>query len=973
MIPNLPCLSHPTAILPGSQYQIKISGLTGTQLLDQFNDRNKYNSSIFKPLNDFFPLDKSNSSSPPNYFIAILPQGSTDIGCVCRIINFKKEKNDTDTTLFVKTLQRVIIKKPLLNAGNKIWQSHVELYQDSKFVKEVPDKEVKLTFLQISKVIESLETTINEFNSRYKNVFKKTTSEHFLLLSPLSNTLFFQLNNEQFKKNWSKVKQICKDQTNEFVGIKNIDKTNIDNFFSLLDIFISIIPTSNNEKLQFLICLQFQERILKFIDIVNTFLDIFEQLYSTTNYIKRFYADATVLEKTNFIAAQLKSLKFYVNDVKGIKTKASNKYVDNRILRLGNREDDVDDNADDDGDDIREVRKFMKNIKESGIHGDGQKLLIKDFKRLKKMQSYQHNAEYQVLRNYFDIIVDVPFGNYSGNSEVINLSQSKTILNNDHFGLISVKKRLLEYLAVLKLNQSLDSKKENNTNIGRPPILLLVGPPGVGKTSIAKSIAKVLHRKYQRISLGGVYNEADLRGHRRTYVGAMCGSIINALRKSGKMNPLILLDEIDKISSIDGKKMGKSNGDPEGALLEILDFEQNFSFLDHYIGFPVDISQVLFICTANNLNSISKPLLDRLEIIDIPGYTIEEKIQIGSKFLLPKQIAVNGLNKCYGDFHLSENVWRSLVSGYTRETGVRNLERKLASIVRGKIVEYINNETLKVKDQEKEMREEKQLYKYLGFPLHPITKELLSETQFEDKIGLVNGLSYNSDGSGSVLTFEILRIGSNNNNNNNGSLGPIIKSTGNLGETLQESIEIGTSLVKSIIDKKIIKDIDEAIIDRFLTSEYHLHAPMGGVPKDGPSAGMAITLALLSLAINKPINRKICMTGEITLRGKILPIGGLKEKLLGATMYGMQHVLVPIGNRNDVVTTVTDDIVPYIENIDSDATTLKIDKLVRNKMDLEISYVNDIYDAMHAIWPGVEFSNSDDAFINGNDNLESKL
>ncbi|SMN21536.1 similar to Saccharomyces cerevisiae YBL022C PIM1 ATP-dependent Lon protease, involved in degradation of misfolded proteins in mitochondria [Maudiozyma saulgeensis] len=996
-IAQLPCIVHSTVILPGSQVQIHLENSIASDLLKLFNNKKEYDPEISRILNKQYPLTKNDSTiTPSNYFFGIIPQDFTgDVGCLCRVISFKKLPNDTETTLIIRSLVRIQIETPLLNTGNIIWKSNVTVSNIVDTLSVTSTDQIKPIVLDVLKLTESLETTVNEFIATYKRALKRNTNEHFLLLSPLSNTLFFQLNNSQLKKNWTKIIQLRKEITNDILttdNLSNISDLQLNKLLSLLDNVVAMIATPHMEKLHFLNALQFQDRIISFSNVVNGFINIFTELYSTTDYIKRYYSNATIIEKANLIANQLRSLKYFVNDVKGKPYIAEGSSSPKRIVYMGNttntnNKEYIDDDAVDDDvgeDDLKHIRNFIKNVKGLDIHVDALSMLTKDYRRLKKMHGYQHNAEYQLLRNYFDVIIDIPFGKYSGQDMTIDVVKSRKILNDDHFGLISVKQRLLEYLSVLKLNQMLNVKSNDsneNVSVSRPPILLLVGPPGVGKTSIAKSIAKVLSRKYQRISLGGIYNESDLRGHRRTYVGAMCGSIIDAIRKSGTMNPLILLDELDKVSTMDGKKTSRSNGDPEGALLEILDFEQNFSFMDHYVGFPVDISQVLFLCTANDASTISSPLLDRLEIIKIPGYTTEEKIQIGSKFLLPKQIKMNGFNRIpNGDFKLTTEAWTALVTGYTREAGVRNLERKLASIVRGKIVEYIKdtetNETsqnslittIRVQSQD--------LYKYLGFPLPSINDELLIDVKYESKVGLVNGLSYNSNGTGGVLMFEIVKIGKFQNENiNNKTIidEPIIKCTGNLGETLEESIKIATSLVESIIKRNIIDGINEAMIHQFLSSKYHIHAPMGGVPKDGPSAGMAITLALLSILLQIPIDRDICMTGEITLRGKILPIGGLKEKMLGAKMNGMKHILVPIGNRNDVISIITDD--NFNEFNDKNFMAIKSSKdrqqimqfrqkedakLLYDKVGLKLTYVNDIYDAMLAIWPRLMFKEPED-------------
>jgi ATP-dependent Lon protease len=565
-------------------------------------------------------------------------------------------------------------------------------------------------------------------------------------------------------------------------------------------------------------------------------------------------------------------------------------------------------------------------------------------------------------------------------------------LDDDHYGLFHVKKRLLQYLSVLKLHETNELSKlseassnppsssssssasddqliignyqevldehprnEPTTKVSKPtknsiksPILLFVGPPGVGKTSLAKSIADSLGRKFQRVSLGGIRDESEIRGHRRTYVGSLPGVIINALRKAGSMNPLILLDEIDKVCG-GANSAGRVNGDPEAALLEVLDPEQNWSFTDHYIGFPVDLSNVLFLCTANELGSISAPLRDRMEVIEISGYTFEEKLQIGSRFLLPKQIKQNGLPP--KSVVIEHNIWEKLIQEYIREAGVRNLERKIAAICRGKAVEYVQsngNDVEFVKNVEPN-----KLVKYLGLPIHPITKDILTYPKFSKPQGVVNGLSYSSDGSGSVLVFEIIAIPSLNAKQESDS--PKLIMTGRLGETLTESIKIGLTFIKSIISRNLIISINSReVLKTFNNSELHLHVPMGSVPKDGPSAGITITLALLSIALNKPVPGYIAMTGEITLRGKVLPIGGLGEKLLGASQNGIKKVLVPKLNRKDIIETFYNDDEDKLIGFLKDGVVVdgygEPEKKVKDKLDIEIVYVDSFFDVIKAVW-----------------------
>lgn len=674
------------------------------------------------------------------------------------------------------------------------------------------------------------------------------------------------------------------------------------------------------------------------------------------DYVNNHFSNSSNNDKSKLIANQLRALRFYIDDIKRnnssviLKANSEKERTDvtspNKFLKTSSSHDEDSDS----NDEMEQIKSFIDSLEEKNVHPDGIKLLQKDFKRFMKMTP--QNADYQVLRNYFDIVMDIPFGK-TVNISTIDLAKSRAKLNEDHYGLQSVKRRLVEYLSVLKiseistndpnLNTDLHPKKDR-ASINKPPILLLVGPPGVGKTSIAKSVADVLGRKFQRISLGGIHNEAEIRGHRRTYVGSMCGLIIGALRKAGTMNPLILLDEVDKVLSGGVGGFGnRVNGDPGAALLEVLDPEQNSTFSDHYVGFPVDLSQVLFFCTANDLEGISEPLLNRMELIELPGYTPDEKIMIGSKFLLPKQIKANGLDaiKELPKIYLTDEAWNCVVLEYTREPGVRGLERRIGAIVRGKVVEYVENKMIQG-EVDKE-----HLYKYLGLAHHPISEEILAPTEHSEKFGVVNGLSYNSDGSGSVLLFEVIKIHTDESGATNG---PYIKTTGNLGNILEESIKIATSFVKHILFRGLIPGVNEKDINEFLTSEYHLHVPMGAVSKDGPSAGAAISLAILSCALKRPVSPKLCMTGEITLRGKILPIGGIKEKLLGAQFYHMNHVLVPSANLSDVVQAVSTDNQEQYEIYMDRSRQPELQKL-KDKTQLQLHYCSDFFDVVKYTWP----------------------
>jgi ATP-dependent Lon protease len=459
-------------------------------------------------------------------------------------------------------------------------------------------------------------------------------------------------------------------------------------------------------------------------------------------------------------------------------------------------------------------------------------------------------AEYSVQRNYLDLLLDLPWDSYS--KDKFDLVKAEKILDRDHFGLEDVKKRIIEYLAVLKIRNDMKS-----------PILCLHGPPGVGKTSLGKSIAEAIGRKYVRISLGGLRDEAEIRGHRKTYIGAMPGRIIQNIKKAGTSNPVFVLDEIDKI-------INSNIGDPSSAMLEVLDPEQNKEFYDNYLELGYDLSKVMFIATSNNLSSIQPALLDRMEIINVSGYTTEEKIQIGKKFLLPKQLNEHGLKK--KDLKIPSSVIEKIAEGYTRESGVRGLEKQIAKLVRNcakNIVTDIKYDTnLSIKE----------MNKILGNPK-------LERDKYEnnDIAGVVTGLAWTSVGGDILFIESILSKGKGK-----------LSITGNLGKVMSESAKIALEYIKSNTDKFNLSP------DMFEKYNVHIHVPEGATPKDGPSAGIAMLTSLVSLYTQKKIKSKIAMTGEITLRGKVLPVGGIKEKILAAKRAKIKEIILSIQNERDI-------------------------------------------------------------------------
>jgi ATP-dependent Lon protease len=499
----------------------------------------------------------------------------------------------------------------------------------------------------------------------------------------------------------------------------------------------------------------------------------------------------------------------------------------------------------------------------------------KEISRLRKLQPFSPEAG--VLRGYLEWITDLPWSEYSADSE--DLADAEKILNEDHYGMKKAKERIVEFIAVRQLSimenavkTAGDNQQATNHLSIKGPILCFVGPPGTGKTSLGKSVARALGRKFVRISLGGVRDEAEIRGHRKTYVGALPGKIIQSMRKAGTMNPVFLLDEIDKLSH-------DFRGDPASALLEVLDPEQNSTFTDHYLEVPYDLSKVLFITTANSLHSIPYPLLDRMEIIEIPGYGENEKLVIAQKFLVPKELAENGLSRAKITF-MDEAILQ-IIRHWTMESGVRNLEREIARCVRRIAREAVNKEYGKITDKpietfKKNVRREN-LEKLLG------RRKYKKDVVFKEaRIGVSYGLAWTETG-GTMLPVESIRFVGNGEN--------II--TGNLGDVMKESARIALSYLRSVQERYrfLVKDIGK--------TDFHIHVPEGAIPKDGPSAGITLAASILSTLCKTPPKPGIAMTGELTLTGRILPIGGLKEKLLAAIRNGMEEVLLPENNRED--------------------------------------------------------------------------
>ncbi|PKM50933.1 MAG: endopeptidase La [Firmicutes bacterium HGW-Firmicutes-7] len=496
-----------------------------------------------------------------------------------------------------------------------------------------------------------------------------------------------------------------------------------------------------------------------------------------------------------------------------------------------------------------EINEYIEKTKNLTASDEVIQRLDKEINRLRKIPI--GSAEGTVSRNYIEWLLDMPWDNRT--KEATDLETAKNILNEDHYGLDKVKERVLEHLAVRKLSEKTDS-----------PIICLVGPPGTGKTSIAKSIARALNRSYSRISLGGVRDEAEIRGHRKTYVGAMPGRIVNALKYAGTCNPLILLDEIDKMTS-------DMRGDPSSALLEVLDAEQNNKFRDHYVEVPINLSDVLFIATANSIRNIPRPLLDRLELIEVTSYTENEKLHIAKRYLMPKQKDKHGITP--DQLFISDQGITTIINEYTKEAGVRNLERKIGEICRkiAKLIDANQNMVHRIS--------EKSIKTYLGTPLYRF--DMASE---KPQVGIARGLAWTEVG-GDTLSIEV------NVMNGTGKF----DLTGQLGEVMKESAKAAISYIRSKSD--LIEDMPT---DFYEKKDIHIHIPEGAVPKDGPSAGITMAVAMISALTNHPVRHEVAMTGEITLRGRVLPIGGLKEKLLAAKRAGIKKVLVPEDNKRNI-------------------------------------------------------------------------
>lgn len=630
----------------------------------------------------------------------------------------------------------------------------------------------------------------------------------------------------------------------EEINVEIVRDEKLEAYIKYLDKeFIKLVKLTNESYLEALKAIEPLEKPEEFVDMIASYAltdekvkqEILEILDIKTRIEK-------ILERLKIeisIAALQKKLE---GKVKNKVSKEQKEYYLREQLKA------IQEELGEDETEQNQLEKYKERIDKSKLTKEGKEKLSNELLRLKNMSS--SSSEANVIRTYLDWVLDIPWGKYS--KESIDVVKAREVLDDEHYGLDDVKDRVIEYLAVKKFSKS-----------QKGPILCLVGPPGVGKTSIARSIAKAINRKYSRISLGGMRDEAEIRGHRKTYVGAIPGRIAYALKESKTMNPLILFDEIDKINS-------DYKGDPSDALLEILDNEQNKDFRDSYLEIPMNLSRAMFIATANTLDTIPRPLLDRMEVIEVTGYTYEEKFNIAKNHLINKILDDLDIDRKLID--IKDSAIKEVIEGYTRESGVRGLERKLSSLIRKALAEILKSNKEKISINKKKVEE------LLGKRLFDFDK-----IDKLDKIGVVNGMAWTAYG-GDTLPIEAMVMSGNGK----------LELTGKLGEVMQESAKIAYSYVRANANKFGIKD------NFYKDKDIHIHAPEGAVPKDGPSAGVTMVTALVSALSGKKVRHNVAMTGEVTLTGRVLPIGGLKEKSLAAYRAGLDTIIIPKENEKDI-------------------------------------------------------------------------
>ncbi len=630
----------------------------------------------------------------------------------------------------------------------------------------------------------------------------------------------------------------------------------------LSDIIGSSLDSTIEERQEILNTVSVAERMIKILEMINRQLEILNMAHRLYLHMRN---EMDKVQKEYYLRQQLHAIKEELGD------KEDNNYAD--MAELENR------------------------INLNALPEEVEKIARREMKRIQHMQPGQ--AEYSITNSYLDWLLEIPWNMSSKDN--LDLNHAKNILNFDHYGLENIKKRIIEYLAVKKLKNTI-----------RGPILCFVGPPGVGKTSLGRSIASALERKFYRISLGGVRDEAEIRGHRRTYVGALPGKIIKSIRKAGTNNPVILLDEVDKLGT------SEFRGDPSSALLEVLDPEQNKAFEDHYLDVPFNLSNVLFISTANQIETIPNALYDRMEVIELSGYTLEEKISIAQKHLIPKQIKEHGIeNK---DISISKETISNLILSYTKEAGVRGLEREIATLCRAIAVD-VSTSSIQSEQQDATVSTERIIAsKDLETILGPV--KFYNETAERTSVpGVATGLAWTTTG-GELLFIEATKM------EGKGAL----MLTGKLGDVMKESAQIALSWIKSHLSEiELLANIDKNFPEK---TDIHIHFPAGAIPKDGPSAGIAIVSSVISLLTNKCTRSDSAMTGEITLRGLVLPVGGIKEKVLAAHRAGIKNLIIPERNEKDLI-----DIPSDIKSDLNFVFVKKIEEVLSFMLDLKMNNI----------------------------------
>ena len=660
---------------------------------------------------------------------------------------------------------------------------------------------------------------------------------------PLENELEVEALSNNLRQSFSELMNVAPNLTEEHTGmLSNIQKPN-----RLTDRAISLMTVPNKEKQEILEELNIKIRIEKALTLISREM---QRIKLGEEIQSEVHDEISKTQREYYLREQMKTIK----------------------KELGEDEGSV------------EIKEIEDKIKAAKMPEEAEKVALKELDRLSRIPT--QSPEYNVSRTYIEWLADLPWSDST--KDRIDLKEALKILDEDHYGLDKVKERIIEYLAVRNLKQ----KKDPNGSV-RGPILCFGGPPGVGKTSLGRSIARAMGREFVRLSLGGIRDEAEIRGHRRTYIGALPGRIIQSIKKAGKNNPVFMLDEIDKLGA-------DFRGDPSSALLEVLDPEQNHSFSDHYLEVDFDLSNVMFISTANYQDAIPPALRDRMEILDFSGYIEDEKVQIAKRHLVPKQVKENGLTSKEVTFH--EGSIKELIRSYTREAGVRNLEREIANVLRKVARKHVEEKTNKIKITKTKVSD------YLGAPR--FHSELAERTT---KPGVVTGLAWTAAGGDILFVESTLMKGKGK-----------LTLTGQLGDVMKESATAGLTYVRSHAeDFGIDPDFNE-------TSDIHVHVPAGAIPKDGPSAGVSMVTSLVSLLTKKPVKEKVAMTGEITLRGNVLPIGGVKEKVTAAHRSGITEVILPDLNRKDL-----EDVPEHVSK------------------DLTFHFVKEIRDVLKVAIPGV--------------------